>query len=233
MKPMDKNLLMDQLAQRGYALMQPKSTEPAEKLFANLLSQSDARLLEGFPVVFANVLAENKPLEWESEKWQPDELTLKVVGRLQVMLTVSYLLFELFGMPKEYSSRVSKLLTRLVGTKEMNKYLERYKEPLLQSQSVKLNGVSLSTERLKNNFRNYVVQSPGSAEVQEKKHALELELLLAELFTPRQKEVLRKRMEGKPLTKTEREYFYRVVKKRLRALASDELHQMARTLLLK
>ena len=76
--------------------------------------------------------------------------------------------------------------------------------PFAKSEPVKVvDDVELSTERVKNNFRNYVVHAPGSVEAQEKKHALELGLLLAELFTPRQKEVLRKRIEGKTLTKTE------------------------------
>jgi len=77
------------------------------------------------------------------------------------------------------------------------------------------------------------VLAPQDKEVQKKKHALELELLLSEVFTARQKELLRKRLEGKTFTKTEREYFYRVVKKRLRALANDEVHQMAHVLLSK
>lgn len=34
-------------------------------------------------------------------------------------------------------------------------------------------------------------------------------------------------------TKTEREYFYRVVRKRLKALANEELHQFVRSLVLK
>lgn len=36
--------------------------------------------------------------------------------------------------------------------------------------------------------------------------------------------------QDKSLTKTEREYFYRVVKKRLKALADERVHQMARQL---
>jgi len=60
---------------------------------------------------------------------------------------------------------------------------------------------------------------------------MQLELLLSEIFTSRQKILLRKKAEGKPLSKTEREYFSRVVKKRLKALANDELHRFALNLL--
>ena len=68
--------------------------------------------------------------------------------------------------------------------------------------------------------------------LEKKKHDLEFELLLSEVFTPRQKTLLRKKLEAKPLTKTEREYYSRVLKKRLKALANEELHALARRLLI-
>ena len=226
-KTSDKNQLMEQLAQHGYTLLQPRPAIPGEKLLVSVLEQEDVRLLEGFPVVLANLLREKQTLEWE-KKWKPsDNLTSKTEHRLAVMLAMSHLLFKLFGLEKRYSPRVLKVLFRF---KDGMKLLEALTEPFLKSQPVKMDGLMLSTERLKNNFRNYVVHQEESEVVKKKRQALELDLLLSELFTARQKELLNKRMQDKPLTKTEREYFYRVVKKRLKALANVELHQMARNL---
>ena len=59
---------------------------------------------------------------------------------------------------------------------------------------------------------------------------MKLELLLSELFTRRQKELLRKRAEGAAMTNTEKTYFYRTVNKRLKALADEEVHALARRL---
>ncbi len=231
MKAMDKNQLMDQLAQHGYALMRPKSTESVEKLLRNLLQQDDVRLLEGFPVVFANLLREKDALDWEKKKWRPaEEFSKKAEHRLAVMLAFSVTLFKLFGLDKEYSVRTLNLLFRC---EKGNDVLGRVTEAFLKSEPVKMDELELSVERLKNNFRNYVVHNEGNEEGRKKRKALEFDLLLSQLFTPRQKELLRKRLEDKPMTKTEREYFYRVVKKRLKALANDELHQMARGLLTK
>ena len=95
---------------------------------------------------------------------------------------------------------------------------------------VALKGLNVSVDRLKNSFRNYRVHQASPGELQEQKDALGFELLLSELFTVRQKELLSKRLAGKLLTKTEREYYYRVVKKRLKVLADSRLHQMARDL---
>jgi hypothetical protein len=132
---------------------------------------------------------------------------------------------------KEYSRRVFKLLTRRMGTKETERLMKPLENHFLKSENLKVDeDVELSMERLKNNFRNYAVYQEENADFQEKRRALELDLLLSELFTARQKELMRKRLEGRPMSKTEKEYYYRVVGKRLKALASEELHQMARDL---
>ncbi len=234
MKTADKNQLMDQLAEYGYELMRPKSLEPGEEVLTRLLRQDDPRLLEAFPVVLANLLREKKLLEWERKNWRPSQdFSKKAEQRFLVMLTLSYLLFELFGMV-EYSPRVFSLLAKGLTAKGAGKFLEQFREPFLKSESLKTDHhLELSAERLKNNFRNYAVRQEGGEEVQKKRRALELELLLSELFTSRQKELLKKRLEGKAFTKTEREYFYRVVSKRLRAMANEDLHQMARDLVMK
>jgi len=51
------------------------------------------------------------------------------------------------------------------------------------------------------------------------------------MFSPKQKELFKKRLEGLPLTKTEQEYYSRSVKKKVVALANADLHGLARKLL--
>lgn len=235
MKSHGKEELMGDLARYGYALSQPAPvTREPEEVFKNLLKQDDPRLLEGFPVVLAYALKEKEALAWERSKLKRafrGEPSKKSQQRSAFLLGVSYLLFRLFGLDKKYEDRVLKLLS---GVEEGKQTLANLTEPFMRSESVSGGGVTLSVERLKNTFRNYVTQAGESSRaVQEKKRDLELELLLSELFTPRQKELLRKRLEGKAFTKTEREYFYRVVKKRLKALANEDLHRLARDLVLK
>ncbi|MDF1580044.1 MAG: hypothetical protein P1P74_04600 [Desulfuromonadales bacterium] len=58
-----------------------------------------------------------------------------------------------------------------------------------------------------------------------------LEYALSQVFSPKQKELFRKKLEGDPLTKTEQEYYSRTVKKKVVALANSELHSLARKLL--
>lgn len=233
MKSKDRKRLLEGLAQYGYSLLEPVSTYRGEDLLKDLLREDDPRLLEGFPVVLVNLFAEKQALGWEGQKWDPKRhFSGPERARLVSLVVLSYLLLKLFGLDSTQVSRLEKLLAKL--SSDWKKRLATFEAPFLESRSVPLDSkVSLSTERLKTQFRNYAVQGEGSKEVGKKRRELELELLLSEFFTPRQKELLTRRLRGEPFTKTEREYFYRVVRKRLKALASDELHQFARSAVLK
>ena len=49
----------------------------------------------------------------------------------------------------------------------------------------------------------------------------------------KQKELFMKRLKGEKMTKTEREYYSRSVKKKVQALANSDLHKLATTLIKK
>ena len=54
---------------------------------------------------------------------------------------------------------------------------------------------------------------------------------LSQLFSPKQKELFKKKLNGEPLNKTEREYYSRAVKKKVSALANPDLHRLAQKLM--
>jgi len=197
-----------------------------------LIRQTDSRLLEGFPVVLLNLLENKKSLKWESPRWDSKrKLTALERRRFAALLSLSYLLFELFGLERTILRRTEKVLARLPGE---GGQMDTLRTMFQNSEEIPIGmGATVSVERLKNTFRNYVLLGAKSEETKKKRQELELELLLSEFFTPRQKELLVKRQQGETFTKTEREYFSRVIRKRLRALASEELHQFVRSLMLK
>lgn len=224
----DKAELLNHLAQYGYALTVPRSSVQPDKVLGELLRQDDARLLEGFPVVLANALSEKETLAWENKQWSPQKVfSAEVKKRWTALTALSLLLFRLFGVSKALEDRVFKLLKKCP---EGEPALADLEQPFSGSGQVRAGDTELSAERLKNSFRNYVVHQNNAGELREQEDALELELFLSELFTLRQKELLAKRLGGKAFTKTEREYYYRVVKKRLKALADERVHKMARKL---
>ncbi|MCB9799633.1 MAG: hypothetical protein H6757_02605 [Candidatus Omnitrophica bacterium] len=223
----NRNQLRESMAHYGYALVSPVSAAEPEEVLQELLKQDDPRLLEGFPVVLANAMREKK-LTWEAKGWKPQAaLKASSLRRLGVLLGVSQALFQLFSLEDDLPGRARQLALK---TLESGEDLAALQEDFLNRRTVKLERLKLSADRFTTAFRNYVVHAPASKEAREQRHELELELLLSRLFTARQKDLLKKRLAGKPMTKTEQEYFYRVVKKRLKALANDDLHKMAKAL---
>ena len=57
-----------------------------------------------------------------------------------------------------------------------------------------------------------------------------LQTHLDRLFSPKQKDLVFKKLNREPLTKTEREYYSRVVKKKLEAIADADLNNIANKL---
>ena len=87
------------------------------------------------------------------------------------------------------------------------------------------------SERVRELFARYFEKKDETDKRRQEKHTgFSLEFALSQVFSPKQKELFRKKLEGLPLSKTEKEYS-RTVKKKVVALANDELHSMAKKLL--
>ena len=229
MTTLDNRGLLDQLAAHGYPLMKPVHRGDPELVLEQLLRQHEGRVVEGFPVVLLNALREKSNLRWEAPRWNSARaLGVTTSQRLTRLLALSYLLFRLFGLEKGVQERV---LTLLHKCKNGTDTLQDVESRFMKSEPVAMHGFELSMERLKQTFRTYYVGAQQRGEDQERTRALELELWLSELFTPRQKELLRKRADGVQMTNTEKAYYYRTVSKRLQALANEEVHALARRLL--
>ncbi len=77
----------------------------------------------------------------------------------------------------------------------------------------------------------YEKDAEKNRQKKESSESLSLEYSLSQMFSPKQKELFKKKLEGLPLTKTEREYYSRVVKRKVATLANGELHRMAQRLM--
>jgi len=85
---------------------------------------------------------------------------------------------------------------------------------------------------IKTVFNNYFNQTQNKLnELLSVKDELRLEYSLSQVFSPKQKELFLKKLKGEKLTKTEKEYFSRAVKKKVLALANPELHRLSQKLL--
>ena len=135
---------------------------------------------------------------------------------------LSFYLFDLYGL--------GELRQRAQG-QQLLKDDEGLKKRLVENQPLQLHGDrELDPERLKRTFLDYVVRAREGRSGEEKARLgdeFRREFYLSLLFSPRQKDLLYKKLRGEPMTKTEREYFSRVVKKKLMALADPDLYRLA------
>lgn len=188
-----------------------------------LADSSDLRLIEAFPVVLANCAHGGIELEADDLFSKYSENSGKRI-RLEKLLLVSTDLLSREGLKvPEGIRRVTETLRLKYGN-------------LLSSEEIALGRrISLSSERLRNTIRRYatdlnLVESAREKERQRQLRSFRLNLHLSILFPPKQKEIILKKLNGDPLDKTEQEYYSRVVKKKLEALANLEIRKLALTL---
>lgn len=218
----DSAYLMSAMAQYGYSLLQPDQMADPNELLASLAQSRDSRVLEGFPVVLANALAKHGgKVDLAAAESGLDERGAEAFRRL---VDVSLYLMRTFG----FDALASEPRGRRAPSPDFSKQLP---EAMVGGVELSLDEErTLSPGRLKRTFMNYFVrdQEEGDAERKmERKESFRREYLLSLFFAPRQRDLVAKRMRGEPLTKTEREYYSRVVKKKLQALADPDLHMLA------
>ncbi len=228
MDSLEKELLFRDLDRYGYHLAQPASANAAQVL-QRMVASDDGRVLEGVPVVLSHMLLSKEDLDLEAVE---HSLPSALQKRFRVLTAVTYLF--LFWVPDSDSQR-----------KRLQKYLKKREPALVELVTEKLRnqhkvqvgaGVVLDEERLEKTYKSYVVEQfmANQASLSKKledQRSLMFQQAVGELFTDKQKDLMFKVMNHQSLTKTEREYYSRVVKPRLKALRNPDLQTMAATLL--
>ena len=214
--------LYSDLSQYGYFLIHPDQEADPKKLLITLSKSKDLRLLEGFPVVLANALekyAERLDLV-SAERHLKNKVNRKLFGEL-VMLSFS--IFKVFGLDK-----LSKGAYAISIPDE--KRQEEIRDSVLNNRPLYIGKVKLDVERVKNTFLRYYLHGREEKLAENKSKLREefrQEFFLSLFFAPKQRDLLRKKLRGESLNKTEREYFSRVVKKKLMALVDPDLQRIA------
>lgn len=222
---MNKADLMRRLAVWGFPLLEATKEEEVNSTLADMVKSHDARLWEGFPVVLAGS-AEKGLFDYvKAEKY--------LKSRTDRMRFVSLVLFSLalyktLGLKFSWEDDLLELFKNVDARKEY----KRYMEALENNSDLKVDNRVMSMQRMKSTFTNYFKQSREDLhDFLAVKDEMGLEYALSQVFSPKQKELFLKKLRNEKLSKTEREYFSRVVKKRVSALANQELNRLAQRLL--
>jgi hypothetical protein len=192
-----------------------------------LAGSNDPALVMQFPAVLSicarNGIALNSHALF-SKYWESSPKK----QNLEKLLLISAELFDLEGIeaPKNLKKIASSLKTKYGG--------------LLSVKMLSLSsGISISTRDIQNALRNYTAKirqavagfkqdrSERQPAVNVLYRSADLHIHLDRLFSPKQKDLVFKKLNSEPFTKTEREYYSRVVRKKLEAIANSKLSQIA------
>ena len=224
---MKREDLVFNLSRLGYSLVTPDVQELGEEqvveLLAELVDSKDLRLIEGFPVVLANCAQRGMDLDFAAllAKHKPRSRKRQALEKL-LLLSSDLLTQEGLAKPE--------------GLEEVKKSFKTKYGDLLANDVVTLGAkTSLSTDRLRNTLRRYSANLEASRsrrkkEKDKQRRSFQLSYYLSILFSPKQKELVLKKLNGEPLNKTEQEYFSRTVKKKLEALVNPEVKKVAAAL---
>ena len=219
----DKKLLTS-LSKLGYPMFEPSEELDVNETLAEVVKSHDTRLWEGFPVLLANAA--------ESYKFVPEQVKQQLTRKEQKdnfhrLMLLSGSLFSLYHLSFPWWNKLKKGLS-----KQDKALVKTWRGYLAHNQTLKCNNAELDPERLKGQFELYFEKKvERDRRRKEKYEELSLEYALSQVFSPKQKELFKKKLEGLPLTKTEKEYYSRAVKKKVFALANSDLHSLSKKLL--
>jgi hypothetical protein len=208
--------LLRRAAGLGYKGATEKGRTDPNRTLAEVAISRDTRLWAAFPAMLANA--------GEEGEFKPEAALAHLQGHEKeyfkaLMLTSTALYGHLrlrFGWAKPAIAGYSR------GA--LNEYIVAFRDNL----PIKIGPETLTPGELRAAFaagysrREQELRSAAAA-----RELVSLEYALSRIFPPRQKQLFLRKLKGEPLGKTEREYYSRVIKKKVQALANADLHRMA------
>lgn len=216
--------LMASLSKLGFPVFEPEEQLDVNETLAAVVKSNDTRLWEGFPVLLANAAEGYQFAPAQVEKQLRKKRDKDIFRRL---VLISGALFSFYHLSFAWWNKLEKGLS----DESMN-LLKRWKSDLVNNRTIKFDDAELDPDRLKNMFGLYFEKKvEKDKRLKEKYQEYSLEYALSHIFSKKQKELFKKKLEGIPFTKTEQEYYSRTVKKKVTALANSELHSLSKKLL--
>jgi hypothetical protein len=221
---MSNRELMRKLSKLGLPMFEPNEAMDVNETLAEVVKSNDTRLWEGFPVLLVNA-AENYQFSPDMvEKFLTSNEDKRNYHQLFALSAAVYSYYHLtFPWLNKLKNKFSDEEKTLVKT---------WRNHLVHNQDLTWENGKLDSERLKKLFKLYFEQNvEKTRRSKEKYEEFSLAYALSQVFSPKQTELFKKKLEGLPLTKTDQEYYSRSVKKKVVALANSELHGLAKKIL--
>jgi hypothetical protein len=192
-----------------------------------LASSDDTEVVARFPAVLAICARRGLALNSQaifSRYWE----TSPKRQNLEKLLLISAAIFDLQGL------KAPKNLDKIAAS-----LTPKYGDLLPGGEFQLSSGMCISIEDLQKTLKVYTsghlnppeVNPPEGKTKKSHLNSDSLDVYLDRLFSPKQKELVLKKRDGQVFTKTEREYYSRIVRKKLAAIASEKLVELARALI--
>jgi hypothetical protein len=187
-----------------------------------LANAADTGIVVRFPAVLAMCARRDLSLNYQalfSRYWE----TSPKRQNLEKLLLASAMVFNLQGLkPPKNLVEIAASLKPKYGN-------------LLPSGKFQLsNGLHITMRDLQHSLKAYTADRLKSRVLPDKTPlsvSNALDVYLDRIFSAKQKELIFKKQDGRRFTKTEREYFSRIVRKKLEAIANEEVVGLARELI--
>ena len=216
--------LLNSLSKLGFPMFEPSEELDVNETLAAVVKSHDTRLWEGFPVLLANAA--------ESYQFAPEQVVQRLMSKekkalFNRLMLMSGSLFSHYHLSFPWWNKLQKGFSR-----KDKALVKKWKSDLANNNTLECNGAVLDPERLKGLFELYFEKKTEKDRRRKEKYKeFSLEYALSQVFSPKQKELFKKKLEGLLLTKTEQEYYSRTVKKKVVALANSELHSLSKILI--
>ena len=221
---MTDDKFLKSLSRLGFPMFEPRDELDANETLAKVVKSNDTRLWEGFPVLLANA---GESYQFDSDKVERQLSTNEQKERYHRLVLLSAAVYAYYHLSFSWLNKLKKNFSDDDKTR-----LKAWRDALAHDQTPDWMYEEFDPERVRGLFELYYEQKVEKDRRRKDRYEeFSLEYALSQVFSPKQKELFKKKLEGDPLTKTEQEYYSRTVKKKVVALANSELHSLARKLL--
>ena len=221
---MSDDKFLKSLSKLGFPMFEPSEELDVNETLAEVVKSNDTRLWEGFPVLLANAA---ESYQFESDQVEQRLPTEELKDQYHRLLLLSASVYAYYHLPFSWLSKLKKKFSA-----EDKNFVNAWRNALAHNQRTLWTDDEFDPVRVKGLFELYYEQKVEKDRRRKDRYEeFSLEYALSQVFSPKQKELFKKKLEGDLLTKTEKEYYSRTVKKKVVALANSELHSLSRKLL--
>ena len=221
---MSDDKFLKSLSKLGFPMFEPSEEFDVNATLAEVVKSHDTRLWEGFPVLLANAA---ESYQFASDQVEQQLPTKELREQYHRLLLLSASVYAYYHLSFSWLNRLKKEFSA------DDKYLVKtWRNALAHTKTPNWAETECDPERVRGLFELYYEQKVEKDRRRKDRYEeFSLEYALSQVFSPKQKDLFKKKLEGEPLTKTEQEYYSRTVKKKVVALANSELHSLSRKLL--